>query len=131
MFDIDVKSARMKPSIRVVKGELHRIVDAAELELANSKQYYQRGGLIVQILNDPCTHKTRIQEMSQPALVRALAGAATWEQFDARSKTWVRVDPPARHVTILFDSHVYRHLPTLNMYIFSRHISSKNILISP
>ncbi len=45
---------------------------------------------------------------------RALAGAATWERFDARSKDWVRTDPPARHTAVLFDSYSYPHLPVLN-----------------
>lgn len=113
LLDIDIKSARMKPAIHVVKGEIHRIVDAAEFELANSNQYYQRGGLIVSVFSDPSTSETCIQPVSLPALVRALAGVATWEQFDARSKDWVRIDPPARHAAILFDSNSYRHLPFL------------------
>ena len=46
--------------------------------------------------------------------MRALAGAATWEQFDARSEDWVRTDPPARHATVLFDSTSYHHLPVLS-----------------
>ena len=44
----------------------------------------------------------------------ALAGAATWERFDARAEDWVRTDPPARHATVLFDSTSYHHLPVLN-----------------
>lgn len=113
ILSIDIKLARMKPTIRVVKGEIHRIVDAAERELASSHQYYQRGGLIVSVYSDPCTKETRIQDVSQPSLVRALAGVATWEQFDARAKAFVRIDPPARHTTILFDSNNYRHLAVL------------------
>ena len=113
-LDVDVKSARMKSTIRVVKGEIHRIVDIAERELAVAQQYYQRGGIIVSVYTDPSTNETLIQGVSQPALVRALSGAATWEQYDARSKCWVRIDPPARHVSILFDSNSYRHLPTIN-----------------
>jgi len=111
---VDVKSARMKPTIRVVRGEIHRIVDMAERELASAQQYYQRGGIIVSVYTDPSTNETLIQGVSQPALVRALSGAATWEQFDARSKGWVRVDPPARHASILFDSNSYRYLPIIN-----------------
>jgi hypothetical protein len=54
-----------------------------------------------------------VENISQPALVRALAGAATWERFDGRSSDWVRVDPPARHAAVLFDSANYPHLPVL------------------
>ncbi|MCG3203338.1 MAG: hypothetical protein NFCOHLIN_03291 [Gammaproteobacteria bacterium] len=113
-LDIEVSAARMKPTIRVMAGEIHRVVDAAERELAHSRRHYQRGGLIVTVVTDPGTRETRVQEISAPALVRALAGAATWERFDARSEDWVRADPPARHAMVLFDSTSYHHLPVLN-----------------
>lgn len=114
MLDIEASAARMKPTIRVLPGELNRVVDAAERELAHSQRHYQRGGLIVTVITDPGTRETRVQEISQPALVRALAGAATWERFDARSEDWVRADPPSRHAVVLFDSSSYPHLPVLN-----------------
>ncbi len=113
-LDIDISAARMKATIRVMAGEIHRVVDAAERELTQSGRHYQRGGLIVTIVTDPGTRETRVQEVTQPALVRALAGAATWERFDARSDDWVRADPPARHAAVLFDSPSYAHLPVLN-----------------
>jgi hypothetical protein len=113
-LDIGPSVARMKPTIRVMPGEINRVVDAAEGELAKSGRHYQRGGLIVTVFTDPGTRETRVQEISQPALVRALAGAATWERFDGRSEEWVRADPPARHTAVLFDSPSYPHLPVLN-----------------
>lgn len=113
-LNVDVKAARMKPTIRVIKGELDRIVDVAERELALGQQYYQRGGVIVSVYTDPSTHETLIQSITQPTLVRALSGIATWEQYDNRSKKWVRIDPPPRHTSILFDSSSYRHLPIIN-----------------
>lgn len=113
-LDIEVSAARMKSTIRVIAGEIHRIADAAERELAHSRQYYQRGGLIVTVVTDPGTHETRVQDISVPALVRALAGAATWVRFDARAEDWVRTDPPARHAVVLFDSSSYHHLPVLS-----------------
>lgn len=113
-LDIHVSAARMKPTIRVVVGEMHRVVDAAERELAQSRRHYQRGGLIVTVATDPGTRETRVQEVTLPALVRALANAATWEKFDGRSEDWVRADPPARHAGVLFDETSYRHLPVLN-----------------
>jgi len=111
---VEVSAARMKSTIRVMAGEIHRVVDAAERELAQSRRHYQRGGLIVTIVTDPGTRETRVQDISPPALVRALAGAATWERFDARAEDWCRTDPPARHAAVLFDSTSYRHLPVLN-----------------
>jgi hypothetical protein len=114
VLDIENSAARMKPTIRVIPGEMNRVVDAAERELSQSRRYYQRGGLIVTMVTDPTTRETRVQEISQPALVRALAGVATWERFDLRSEAWVRADPPARHGAVLFDSTSYPHLPVLN-----------------
>ena len=51
--DIEVNAARMKPTIRVMAGEIHRVADAAERELAHSRRHYQRGGLIVTVVTDP------------------------------------------------------------------------------
>jgi len=113
VLGIEVSAARMKPTIRVMAGEMNRVVDAAERELAQSGRHYQRGGLIVTVVTDPGTRETRVQDISQPSLVRALAGAATWERFDGRSEDWVRSDPPARHAAVLFDSTSYPHLPVL------------------
>ena len=93
VLDIEASAARMKPTIRVMAGEMNRVVDAAERELAQSRRHYQRGGLIVTVVTDPGTRETRVQNISQPALVRALAGAATWERFDGRSEDWVRSRP--------------------------------------
>ena len=112
--DIEVNAARMKPTIRVMAGEIHRVVDAAERELAHSRRHYQRGGLIVTVVTDPGTRETRVQDISAPALVRALAGAATWERFDGRAEDWLRTDPPARHAAVLFESTSYNHLPVLS-----------------
>lgn len=114
VLDIDPCAARMRPTIRVMAGEMNRVVDAAEQELAQTRRFYQRGGLIVTVVTDPGTRETRLQDISQPALVRALAGAATWGRFDGRSQDWVHIDPPARHTAVLFDSTSYPHLPVLN-----------------
>ncbi|MFZ2633983.1 MAG: hypothetical protein WA081_04560 [Desulfosalsimonadaceae bacterium] len=114
VLDIEASAARMKPTIRVVAGEMNRVVDAAERELAQTHRHYQRGGLIVTVVTDPGTRETRVENISQPALVRALAGVSTWERFDGRSEDWVRSDPPARHAVVLFDSTSYPHLPVLN-----------------
>lgn len=111
---VPATEARHRPMIRVVAGEMHRVVDAAEQELAQSRRHYQRGGLIVTVSTDPGTRETRVQEVTLPALVRALANAATWERFDGRAQDWVRADPPARHAGVLFDDTSYRHLPVLN-----------------
>lgn len=113
-LDVDINLARMKPTIRVIKGEIHRIVDIAERQLAASYKYYQRGSMIVSVCTDPSSNETYIQEVSQPSLVRALSGTATWEQYDGRSKCMARIDPPDRHTRVLYNADSYRHLPIIN-----------------
>jgi RepB DNA-primase from phage plasmid len=105
--------ARHKPVIRVVAGDLHRVVDAAEKELANRGRHYQAGGLIVSVSTDPGSGDPSIVPTSAPALTRELSVAATWEKYDGRAEDWVRCDPPARHAGILFDAQSFRYLPPL------------------
>ncbi|HUS96117.1 MAG TPA: hypothetical protein VMX97_05190, partial [Hyphomicrobiaceae bacterium] len=105
--------ARHKPLIRVVAGDLHRVVDAAEKELAGREQHYQAGGLVVSISSDRTSNDPAIIPTSAPALTRELSAAATWERFDGRAGDWVRCDPPARHAAILFDAQNFRYLPHL------------------
>ena len=111
---IEVNAARMKSIIRIIPGEIHRITDAGEQELARSGKHYQRGGLIVTVGTDPGTKETSVRAISLPAIASALAGAATWERYDKRSEQWFRTDPPERHCSVLFNSTGYRHLPVLN-----------------
>ena len=105
--------ARHKPLIRVIAGDLHRVVDAAEKELAGRGRHYQAGGLIVSISSEPTTGDPMIVPTSAPALTRELSVAVTWEKFDGRAEGWVRCDPPARHAGILFDAQNFRYLPPL------------------
>jgi len=105
--------ARHKPVIRVVAGDLHRVVDASEKELANRGRHYQAGGLIVSVSTDPTSGDPSIVPTSAPALTRELSVAATWEKYDGRAEDWVRCDPPTRHVAILYDAQNFRYLPPL------------------
>ena len=83
-LSIDPVSARMMPTIRVVEGELHQVVDAAERALAGASRFYQRGGNIVTVTTDPHTRDTRIQDVNQSGLAIALARAASWQRYDRR-----------------------------------------------
>ena len=76
--------ARHKPVIRVVAGDLHRVVDAAEKELANRGRHYQAGRLIVSVSTDPASGDPSIVPTSAPALTRELSVAATWEKYYER-----------------------------------------------
>ncbi len=106
--------ARHKPVIRVVTGDLHRVVDAAEKELAGLGRHYQSGGLIVSVTTDPTTGDPSVVPTSAPALTKELSVAAIWEKFDGRIKEWARCDPPQRHTAILYDAQDFRHLPPLS-----------------
>lgn len=114
VLGVEYSAARMKPTIRVVPGELHRVVDAAERELAHSGRHYQRGGLLVTVVTDPGTRETCVKEVSQHALVRVLAGTATWLRYDSRGREWARIDPPQRHSQVLHAASSYAHMPVLN-----------------
>ena len=113
-LSVSFTAAKHKPTIKIEPGEIHRIVDAAENELAAGGRYYQRGGLIVSVATDPESAETTIRPVSQPALLKALSAAAIWTRYDARSESDVVCDPPARHITALFDSEGYAHLPALS-----------------
>ena len=62
--DVEVNAARMKPTIRVFDGEIHRVVDAAERELAQSRHHYQRGGLIVTVWSRTPVREKRVYRNS-------------------------------------------------------------------
>jgi len=106
--------AKHKGNIKVAPGEMHRIVDAAEMLLAQTKRYYQRGGLIASVQTDPESSATCIKPVSLNALLRAAAGVAIWTRYDARSDADVVCDPPQRHIGVLADSETYAHLPLLS-----------------
>jgi hypothetical protein len=113
-FEISKIEAKHKPMILVQPGELPRICDAAENELAKTLRHYQRGGVIVTITTDPGTRETTVKPLSLPSLTRALAGLAIWQRFDKRSGDWVVCDPPEKHARVLHDATVYPHMPVLN-----------------
>ncbi len=102
--------ARHKPVIRIIQGDLNRVVNAAEKELANRGQNFQSGGLIVSISTDPVTGDPSIVPTSIQALTKELSVAATWQKYDGRAKDWVRCDPPPRHVSILYEAQKFPHL---------------------
>jgi hypothetical protein len=98
----------------VQAGELPRICDVAEMELATTLRQYQRGGIMVTITTDPGTLETSVKPLSLPSLTRVLAGLAVWQRYDKRSEEWVVCDPPEKHARVLHDATVYPHLPVLN-----------------
>ena len=112
-FKLQRSQARNKPLIRVIAGDLHRVVDVAEQELATRGHHFQSGGLIVSVSTDPTSGDPSIIPTTVSALTRELSIAADWERYDKRSEKWVPTDPPARHVTVLYDAQKFAHLPPL------------------
>ncbi|TXI42120.1 MAG: hypothetical protein E6Q59_01190 [Nitrosomonas sp.] len=113
-LEISKTEAKHKPMIYVQPGEIPRICDAAEREMAKTFRHYQRGGMIVMITTDPSTRETSIKPLTLFSLTRVLAGLAIWQRYDKRSEAWSVCDPSERHVRVLHDSASYPHLPVLN-----------------
>ena len=128
-LEVTLRQAKHKPTLKVEAGELHRIVDASELLLSETKRYYQRGGLIVAVHTEPESGATTIKPLSQPALLRALSGAAVWTRYDARADDDVVCDPPQRHIGVLFDSEVYNHLASLSGIARQPHLRADASLV--
>ena len=59
-LQVEPQAARMRAVIRVIDGDLNRVVDASEKALLDKGQYYQRGGAIVTVKSDPSTQLTQI-----------------------------------------------------------------------
>ncbi|MCK8785228.1 hypothetical protein M0638_12615 [Roseomonas sp. NAR14] len=91
-----------RPLIRLLKGNIAAIVDAAEGALiAADLGIYQRGPYLVRpgltefrISGNRTTTGLRLLEMGDHALREALDTAAAWEKWDARSDSWVVADAP-------------------------------------
>jgi len=122
-------AAKHKPTIKAEAGNIGSIADAGERELAATKRYYQRGGLIVSITTDPESRETAIKPVSQAALLRALSGCAIWTRYDSRSDNDVVIDPPPKHVNVLFDSEAYTHLPALTGIARQPHLRPDGTLV--
>jgi hypothetical protein len=129
-LQVTVTEAKHKPTIKTAAGELHRIADTAESELAATGRYYQRGGLIVSVVTTPETDATQIKPLSQNALLRALAGVAVWTRFDSRSECDVVTDPPQRVVGVVSDAERYDHLPALSGLARQPHLRRDGSLVT-
>ncbi len=111
---LSVADTRTKPTIRLVQGEMHHIVECAEKELAATGRYFQRGGTISTVKRDPITHETIIKPLPKNAFVSALSSVAVWEKFDGRSGGRIKCDPSERLCMAVDGAEGYKHLPALN-----------------
>jgi hypothetical protein len=110
---ISPEKARGKARIDVVAGEMNRVRRAAEQTLALRGGYYQAGGAIVVIRTDPSTNDISTELLAEAPLTAALADAADWYRYDARTSKSVRIDPPAKNVQTLLRAQQFDHLPVL------------------
>lgn len=113
-LNIDPEAANHRSTIKVLSGELHRIVSAAEGELAATGRYYQRGGAIVTITFDPATLDPLIQVVSQAHLLQTLSREVQWVHPVGPDGDLRVCDPPGRHVNVLLDQGQYAQLQVLN-----------------
>jgi hypothetical protein len=110
---VDTAEARCKPSIRLVAGEMLRVLDAAEKSLVGLGTFYQSGGAIVTV-NKTQQGDAAVTLVTDPILTKALAQAADWEKLDGRSKAWRPCDPTPQVVRQLLNAQSYDHLPVLD-----------------
>lgn len=109
---VDAAQARCKPSIRLVAGEMLRVLDAAETALLRLGTFYQSGGAIVTV-NKTQQGDAAVTLVTDSILTKALAQAADWEKLDGRSKAWRPCDPTPQVVRQLLNAQSYDHLPVL------------------
>lgn len=93
-----------RPVIRLVGGELPRVVDEAEAALlAANCGLYQRCGLVVRPV--PCelpaadgrgTVAHRLVAVRPSHIAEVMTASAQFRKFDNRKKVWVAIDAPAR-----------------------------------
>lgn len=112
-LNVPLSVAKNKSCIRVVNGELHRVVAAAEKVLVLRGRHFQYGGLVVSIATDSATGNPTIKETKLAALTKELSQATDWEKYSEKLGGYVPCDPPTRHVGILADAQHYEHLPAL------------------
>jgi hypothetical protein len=110
---VSQSAARHKTTIRMIPGEMDRVVDAAEHALALRGQSYQYGGLIVRVVRETDTNNDIIKAVSPNTLTRALSICASWERYDAKAGDFVVSDPGPKYVKVLHEAEQYVHLPLL------------------
>ncbi|NML06531.1 hypothetical protein [Sphingomonas sp. G-3-2-10] len=113
-LDVEPSSARAKARVRLRRGEMHRIAEAAERVLLNVCDYYQAGGAIARVKSDPRSGDVTTEYVTEQALTLALSAGADWESQDKAGKSWNRVDVPTRIVQALMKKGDFQHLKHLN-----------------
>jgi hypothetical protein len=89
-----------RPNIRVVAGQLPRVVDQAEQALIRADlSLYQRGSMIVRpalttvmVTDGRKALAQRLVHVKSHHIAEAMTRSASWERFDGRMQEWVAMD---------------------------------------
>lgn len=109
---VDRSDARCKPRIRVIQGELHRVVQRAGEVLSERGGFYRSNG-IVTLKFDAVSGDVTMEQISEQALTLHLSAACDWQKWDGRSEEWRRCDVPAHVVKNLLNNQSLCALPEL------------------
>src|SRR5262249_22724980 len=109
------------PQIRVVAGEIPRVVAESEAALlAYDSEIYQRGGLMVRpVLTKFAASDNRedqgweLTPVTRPYLVDELTCAARFWKYNGKSKAWLPVDAPDKVAEIYLARRGRWKLPVL------------------
>lgn len=110
------------PHIQVKPGQLNEALSAAERVLAQTGDYFKRGGRVVCVRVDPLTKARHVQEMDGQGLMVALAGLSTWSRYDKRTGGWTPIDPCHRICKLLAESWQHNLLNDLNGTVHQPHL---------
>lgn len=96
----DDEASAGRPNIRVVAGQLPRVVDQAEQALIRADlSLYQRGSMIVRpamtsvmVADGRTALAQRLVHVKSHHVAEAMTRAASWERFDGRMQEWVAMD---------------------------------------
>ena len=113
-LEVDRLQARCKQRVRVIQGEMHRVVSWAEQILADRGGFYRSNGSIVTLRHDPVSGDVTTEPVTEQALALHLSAASDWEKYDGRAMAWRRCDVPTIVVTNLCKSQSLDRLPSLN-----------------
>ena len=103
-----------KPRIRVVEGELQAMVDAAQVVLAATGEFFHAGGLIVKVAIDETTGAASLKRQMDADLTLALSSTADWERCNANEAgKWRRCNPLPNCIRLLAQTQTHAYLPVL------------------
>jgi hypothetical protein len=100
------------PQIRIIPGEVPRVVNEAESALLLlGREIYQRGGLVVRpqlvpikTSGDREFEGWRLMPITWPYMMELFSCAARWLKYDGRRKGWLQVDVPR----LIIDAYLAR-----------------------